>query len=87
MEIEVQQPSGIYLKASVKAITPEDLEVLYKNDVKPGETVPYERCRVARKNHTVQPSFKAGDTIEAFLKDSQGWHVMKIRETKVGLFI
>lgn len=93
MEIEVKQSDGAFVKASVKEIKPDSLEVKYEGDWKPDEVVKYEDCRISKvgtKKTTSNVAFKKGDEIEASLKQNGGevhqWKKAKVREIKVRLY-
>lgn len=91
MEVEVKQPNGIFLKALVKAVTPEHLLVSFDGGSKPDEKVPYENCRVVKiRDKKDSAEFKTGDFVEAHVKqpnsEMQGWQKMKIRDIKVDCF-
>lgn len=90
MEIEVKQSDGAFVKAYVKSIAPDSLEVTYEGGWKPDEKIEYENCRVSKvtnKKSTSNANFKQGDEVEACLKLKDGevhqWKKAKIRDIKV----
>lgn len=89
MEIEVKQPSGVFVKAYVKAISSESLEVTYEGGWKPDETVSYDDCRAAivKDGQTVNTNLKPNDQVEAYMKqpgtEFSAWQKAKVRDIKV----
>uniref|UniRef100_A0A914C0C4 Uncharacterized protein n=1 Tax=Acrobeloides nanus TaxID=290746 RepID=A0A914C0C4_9BILA len=85
MEIEVKQSDGAFVKAYVKAIMPAFIEVTYEGEWKPDEKVEYENCRLPKVTNK-KSNFKAGDEIEACLKQTNSevhqWKKAKIRDIK-----
>lgn len=91
MEIEVKQPSSVYVKAFVDQVLQNGINVSYENGWHPSELVSYERCRAVLSDGLVSPltasSIKINDVIEAYIKQPNleilAWQNVKIRDVKV----
>lgn len=88
MEIEVKQPNNVFVKAFLKSISPDSLDITYEGGFKPDETVSYEDCRVVQlKEGATSNNLKPGDQIETYMKqpgtEISAWQKAKIKDIKV----
>lgn len=89
MEIEVKQSSGVFVKAFVQKVSDQGVQIVYENNWKSSELVPFDKCRaVLSETNACNKSFQQNDIIEAFIKqtgfpDLSAWQKVKVREIKV----
>ncbi|KAI1703296.1 KH domain-containing protein [Ditylenchus destructor] len=97
MEIEVSQPSGVYVKAFVEQLTQNGVLVSFENNSKPAELCPFDRCRcVLTEGKPNAPYvFKTGDIVDAFMQQADGdqqsivcaWQKAKVKDVKEELAV
>jgi fragile X mental retardation protein len=87
MEIEVKQPTDIFVRAIVEQVTPDGVSVSYENNWKAAELAAFDRCRAVLNDAKMpQIAVNIGDVVEALIKqpnaDICAWQKVKVRDIK-----
>lgn len=83
IEVDVSQPEGYSLKASVTDLHDSTLDVVYERGWRQPESVVYTRCRAVIADEEDGRVLKPGDEVDAYVQISEkmrGWLHMYIMQ-------